>query len=305
MCEGLANRRAGVISPDMSVLQSVKRLPGLRRVNWPPRVPVVRLAGTIGDTGMLRRGLTLGGVAEPLERAFAMPGIAAVAILVNSPGGAPVQSALIAKRVRDLAEEHGVRVHAFCEDAAASGGYWLACAGDDIHAMDSSIVGSIGVVSAGFGFQDFIRRYGIERRVHASGERKVILDPFRDEDPEDVNHLESLQAEIHESFKTMVRERRGDRLNADEATLFSGAFWTGTRAVDLGLVDGLGEPRGILRGKYGRKTKLIPVPVSGGWLRRTKGVAGLRGGVAALPDDWAGDLLGAVEERALWQRLGL
>jgi signal peptide peptidase SppA len=289
----------------MGITESIIRLPGLRRLPRAPRVPVVRLAGAIGDTGALRRGLTLAGVAEPLGRAFAMPGISAVAILVNSPGGSPVQSALIAKRIRDLAEEKDVRVHAFCEDAAASGGYWLACAGDDIHAMDSSIVGSIGVVSAGFGFQDLIQRYGIERRVHASGERKVILDPFRPEDPDDVAHLESLQAEIHESFKAMVRERRKGQLNADEASLFNGQFWTGKRAFELGLVDGLGDARAILRGKYGEKTRLIPVPVSGGWLRRGKGVAGVSAGIAGLPQDWAGDLLGAAEERALWQRLGL
>jgi len=289
----------------MGLRDSISRLPGLRRLPRAPRVPVVRLSGTIGDTGALRRGLTLAGVAEPLDRAFRTPGIPAVAILVNSPGGSPVQSALIAKRIRDLAAEKGVRVHAFCEDAAASGGYWLACAGDDIHAMDSSIVGSIGVVSAGFGFQDLIQRYGVERRVHASGERKVILDPFREEDPEDVAHLESLQAEIHESFKAMVRERRQGRLNADEDTLFNGQFWTGKRAFDLGLVDGLGDARGVLRGKYGEKTKLIPVPLGGGWLRRGKGVTGLAGGAAGPSHDWAGDLLGAAEDRALWQRLGL
>ena len=293
------------MSPGMTIRDSISRLPVLRRLSRTPRVPVVRLSGTIGDTGALRRGLTLAGVAEPLDRAFNMPGIPAVAILINSPGGSPVQSALIANRIRDLAEENSVRVHAFCEDAAASGGYWLACAGDDIHAMDSSIVGSIGVVSAGFGFQDLIQRYGVERRVHASGERKVILDPFRAEDPDDVAHLESLQAEIHESFKDMVRERRKGRLNANEDTLFDGAFWTGKRAFELGLVDGVGDARAVLRGKYGKKTKLIPVAAGGGWLRRGKGVAGLSTGMAGWPPDWAGDLLGAAEERALWQRLGL
>ncbi len=256
------------MSKSMGLIESFKRLPGIRRANWPARVAVVRLAGVIGDVGALRRGLTLSGVAQALERAFSMPGISAVAIVVNSPGGSPVQSALIARRIRDLAEENEHTVYAFCEDAAASGGYWLACAADEIYAVESSIVGSIGVVSAGFGFPEFIRQYGVERRVHASGERKVILDPFQEEDPEDVAHLESLQAEIHEGFKEMVRERRHGRLNADEATLFDGTFWTGKRAYELGLVDGLGEARSILRGIYGDRTKLVDIPVSGSWLRR-------------------------------------
>ena len=287
----------------MGVIESFKRLPGVRRANWPARVAVVRLAGTIGDTGALRRGLTLSGVAAPLERAFSMSGISAVAIIVNSPGGSPVQSALIAQRIRDLAAEKGHKVYAFCEDAAASGGYWLACAADEIYAMDSSVVGSIGVVSAGFGFQDLIRQYGVERRVHTSGERKVILDPFREEDPDDVAHLESLQAEIHESFKALVRERRHGRLNADEDTLFDGTFWTGKRAYDLGLVDGLGEARSILRGIYGDRTKLVDIPVSSSWLRRR--LSSGTGAAGVLPEDWASDVLGALETRALWQRFGL
>lgn len=287
----------------MGVIESFKRLPGVRRANWPARVAVVRLAGIIGDTGALRRGLTLSGVAAPLERAFSMSGISAVAIIVNSPGGSPVQSALIARRIRDLAAEKGHKVYAFCEDAAASGGYWLTCAADEIYAMDSSVVGSIGVVSAGFGFQDLIRQYGVERRVHTSGERKVILDPFREEDPDDVAHLESLQAEIHESFKALVRERRHGRLNADEDTLFDGTFWTGKRAYDLGLVDGLGEARSILRGIYGDRTKLVDIPVSSSWLRRR--LSSGTGAAGALPEDWASDVLGALETRALWQRFGL
>ena len=286
----------------MSLIQSIKRLPLLRRIQWPPTIPVVRLVGAIGETGPLRRGLTLASVADALDRAFAIPDVPAVALQINSPGGSPVQSDLIARRIRQLADDKDVKVYAFCEDAAASGGYWLACAADEIYALDSSIVGSIGVVSAGFGFQDLIRRYGVERRVHASGERKVILDPFRDEDPEDVARLEALQAEVHDSFKDMVRVRRRGRLAADESVLFTGEFWSGKRAFELGLVDGIGEARTTLRGIHGRRTRLVSVPVSGSWLKRKLPAGGHIGDVAT---DWPGELLAAMEERALWQRLGL
>jgi signal peptide peptidase SppA len=292
----------------MSLRQLLKRLPLLRRIQWAPIVPVVRLSGVIGDAGALRRGLTLSTVAEPLERAFSVPGIEAVALVINSPGGSPVQSALIAQRIRDLAAEKNVKVYAFCEDAAASGGYWLACAADEIYAMESSIVGSIGVVSAGFGFQDLIRRYGVERRVHASGEKKVTLDPFQEEDPKDVARLKEIQGDIHAAFKTHVRERRQGRLKAGEDTLFSGEFWTGKQGFELGLVDGLGEARATLRGIYGTRTRLVPVPAGGSWLRRrlSLGSLALAGGRGvSLPEDWAEDLAGAVEARALWQRFGL
>jgi signal peptide peptidase SppA len=288
----------------MGILSHMKRWPLLRRVQWPPVVTVVRLSGVIGDTGSFRRGLTLANVAGALERAFQAPGIAAVALIINSPGGSPVQSALIAQRIRDLAAENDVKVHAFCEDAAASGGYWLACAGDEIYAMESSVVGSIGVVFAGFGFHDLIQRYGIERRIHASGDRKVTLDPFQPEDPEDVARLERLQADVHEDFKALVRTRRKGKLNADEASLFNGEFWTGTRAYELGLVDGIGEARRTLRGIYGQRTRFVGVPMGGSWLRRRLPV-GARVDGGAPPAEWAEDLLGALEARAHWQRFGL
>lgn len=266
-----------------------------------PWVSVVRLSGAIGAFGPLHRGLSLEGVAPLLERAFARKGQAAVALLVNSPGGSPVQSALIAKRIRDLAAEKKVPVLAFCEDVAASGGYWLACAADEIFADDSSIVGSIGVVSAGFGLHEFIGRHGIERRVHTAGDRKVLLDPFAPEREDGVAHLKAIQAEIHESFKAMVRARRGARLAGPEEELFSGSFWAGRRALELGLIDGLGDLRGTLRARFGDKVRFHVVHGHRPWWRRVP-VAGASGRWAAELTDAA---LGAVEERALWARFGL
>jgi len=227
----------------MKPIQTIAKLPILRRFIPAPKVAVVRLTGAIGAGGTLRGGLTLAGLADPLERAFSLPGAKAVALSINSPGGSPVQSALIAQRIRDLAEEKNVKVYAFCEDVAASGGYWLACAADEIYASESSIVGSIGVVSAGFGFPELLRRYGVERRVYTSGERKVILDPFDEEKEEDIARLKAIQEQVHESFKTMVRSRRGQRLKGDEATLFNGDFWVGQSAYELGLIDGIADLR--------------------------------------------------------------
>jgi signal peptide peptidase SppA len=205
----------------------------LARLRGTPVVAVVRLAGVIGSLGPWRGGLSLAGLAGTLERAFALGGIKAVALAINSPGGSPVQSSLIAARIRALASEKKLPVFAFAEDVAASGGYWLATAGDEIYADESSIVGSIGVISAGFGFPELLQRLGVERRVHTAGVRKSMLDPFRPESPEDVARLEALQGEIHDSFKAHVRERRGARLKADDDTLFSGEFWSGKRALPL------------------------------------------------------------------------
>ena len=288
----------------------IGRLPLIRRIKRAPVVAVVRLDGTIGGGGALRKGLSLDALTESLDTAFRMPGLTAVALAVNSPGGSPVQSALIARRIRDLAAEKDVKVHAFCEDVAASGGYWLACAGDDIHAMPSSIVGSIGVISAGFGFQDLIRRYGVERRVHTSGEKKMTLDPFQPEDPDDAARLERLQREVHDDFIAMVKERRGARLTGVDDEVFSGAFWSGRGAFDLGLVDGLGEMRHTLRGLYGDKVKLRAVTPAKGLLQKLLprgggATLGLSATGLGLPVDWAGGLISAAEERALWQRYGL
>ena len=278
-------------------------LPFARLRKPPPVVAVVRLAGVIGRVGPWRGGLSLGGLAPALERAFKLWNLKAVALAVNSPGGSPVQSALIANRVRALASEHGVPVFAFAEDVAASGGYWLACAADEIYADENSIVGSIGVMSGGFGFVDLIKRAGVERRLHVAGERKTLLDPFLDEKPDDVARLKAIQHDIHESFKAMVRQRRGARLKAREEELFSGEFWTGRRALELGLIDGLGDLRTILRQRFGEDVKLRPVFGRPRWWRRRFGFAGAD--AETDPADWAARVLAAIEERLLWGRFGL
>jgi signal peptide peptidase SppA len=262
-------------------------------------VPVVRLSGVIASSsGLLAgRSLSIDSVAPLLKRAFDMRGARAVALAINSPGGSPVQSALIAQRIRLHAAEKDLPVIAFVEDVAASGGYWLACAADEIIVDPSSIVGSIGVISASFGFQDLIARFGIERRVHTSGERKAMLDPFRPETPEDVERLKRLQAEIHDGFKDWVRQRRAPRLRGDEAALFNGEFWTGKRGLELGLADGLGELRATLQARYGAKVRLPLI----GPRRRLLSRFGLTTGL----DELGPATLAALEERQHWQRFGL
>ena len=273
-----------------------------------PIVSVLRLSGIIGQAGAFRQGLTMAGMAGSIERAFAPKKQAAVALVVNSPGGSPVQSALIAKRIRDLAAEKKVPVFAFCEDAAASGGYWLACAADEIWADESSILGSIGVVSSGFGAHEFIQRYGIERRLYTAGDKKVLLDPFSPEREDGVAHLKAIQLDIHDAFKAMVRDRRGARLIGPEEELFSGAFWAGRRALELGLIDGIGDLRTVLRGRFGEKVRLRVVQDDRRWFRRMGfRVAAPMGGSALdrLAADLPAAALAAVEERALWSRYGL
>ena len=273
-----------------------------------PVVPVVRLSGVIASSGLLgARGLSIESCAPLLHRAFSTRGAKAVVLSINSPGGSPVQSALIAQRIRLLAGEKSLPVIAFVEDVAASGGYWIACAADEILADPASIVGSIGVVSSGFGFQDLIQRFGIERRVHTSGKQKAMLDPFRPENPDDVARLKSLQSEIHDGFKDWVRSRRGAALKGDDDTLFSGEFWTGKRGLELGLVDGLGELRATLQARYGEKVHL---PVIGP-RRRLLQRFGLGGGILGGGPLGGGieqigpATLAAVEERLHWQRFGL
>lgn len=267
-----------------------------------PVVPVVRLSGVIASGGLLGgRSLSMESVAPLLKRAFETRGAKAVALSLNSPGGSPVQSALIAQRIRLHAAEKGLPVIAFVEDVAASGGYWLACAADEIIADPSSIVGSIGVISSGFGFQDLIARIGVERRVHTSGENKSMLDPFRPEQAEDVERLKRLQAEIHDGFKDWIRQRRGKLLKGDENTLFTGEFWTARRGIEFGLIDGFGELRATLQARYGDKVRL---PVIGP-RRRLLSRFGLQTGTGGGIDNIGPATLAALEERALWQRFGL
>ncbi|MFG1372532.1 S49 family peptidase [Xanthobacter oligotrophicus] len=285
-----------------------RRVSGILPRKWRrdlPVVPVVRLSGAIGmQTTPFARSLSLAGTAQALDKAFAMKSAPAVALLINSPGGSPVQSHLIFRRIRALAEEKEKHVFAFVEDAAASGGYMIACAADEIFADPCSIVGSIGVVTAGFGFDKAIEKLGVERRVFTAGERKVTLDPFRPTRPEDVERLDVLLKELHTVFVDLVRSRRGDALPADDESLFSGEFWLGTQAAGLGLVDGLGDVRSILKARYGEEVRLPLVQGSSSFLLRRSGGFGaaLAGTLAAQAAEGA---LAAVEERALWSRLGL
>jgi signal peptide peptidase SppA len=282
----------------MAFYTSLERLIPARFRKSVPVVNHVLLHGAIGIGGPARPALTLKSVNPLLERAFKPKGLAAVAISINSPGGSPVQSALIHARIRELAAEKNIPVLVFCEDVAASGGYWLACAGDEIYADESSVIGSIGVISAGFGFVDAIAKLGVERRVHASGESKSMLDPFQPEKPEDVAHLKGLQADIHQAFKDLVRKRRGRKLTVAEAELFSGAFWSGRQALARGLVDGIGHLHQVLKGRFGEKVVIRNIQQSQGW-----GIRRLGFGVESI--DFAGSALDALETRALWSRFGL
>lgn len=255
----------------------------------PPTVAVIRLNGAIAAGG---RGNTLNdaGMAPLIEKAFAKGKPAAVALVINSPGGSPVQSSLIAARIRRLADEKGVKIHAFVEDVAASGGYWLACAADDIWVDQSSIVGSIGVIYAGFGFHELIGKYGVERRVHTAGTSKSMLDPFKPENPEDIDKLKNWQGQIHDAFIDHVKTARGDRLTRDD--LFTGEVWVGKAALETGLIDGIGHLVPKMKELYGDKVRFIPYGQKRSIFQRLGGRI-------------ADDTLQMIEERSLYARYGL
>lgn len=267
----------------------------------PPVVPVIRLSGMIGLATPLRPGITMAGVARLIDRAFDTKRARAVALSINSPGGSPVQSHLIYRRIRQRAEEKKLPVLAFVEDVGASGGYMLACAGDEIVCDVSSVVGSIGVVGATFGLDKAIAKLGIERRVYTAGDHKVSLDPFLPENPEDVARLKAIQHDIHQSFIGLVKASRGGRLKGPESALFSGEYWAGQKALEYGLVDDLGDMRSVLRERFGDEVQM-PVIAERGWLSRR-----LSGSRLAAPDlSGLGDeILSAMEARAVWARYGL
>lgn len=270
-------------------------------------IPVVRLTGVIGSGTPLRQGLSLAAAAGPLERAFAMAD-GAVAIQINSPGGSAVQSRLIFQRIRDLAREKNVRVFAFTEDVAASGGYMLACAADEIYVDPSSIVGSIGVLYASFGFVELIDRIGVERRVHTAGEKKMALDIFQPEDPDDIARLKNIQRIIHQEFIELVRERRGRKIEANGQDLFTGEFWSGRQALELGLVDGIMDVRTKMRELYGDKVRLRLISAERGlFRRRIPSVWSALDASLARPAAMsiADDVISAIEARAIWARFGL
>ena len=269
-----------------------------------PVVPVVRFSGVIGVTTPLRPGLMLSSVARTLERAFLVRNARAVALIVNSPGGSPAQSHLIFRRIRELAEEKKLPVIAFVEDVGASGGYMLSCAADEIICDPFSIVGSIGVVGGSFGFPKLMEKLGVERRLYTAGERKVMLDPFLPEKPEDVKRIKAIQKEIHEHFIALVKERRGTRLKGAEKTLFSGEFWTAQAAIDFGLADRIGDLRSTLRQRYGDKVRMPVITAERGLLGRW--IPGL-GSLQALTrrPGFADEVISALDARALWGRYGL
>src|SRR5438477_4865764 len=270
-------------------------------------VPVVRLSGLIGAVTPLRPDLTLAGITKTLERAFATKHAKAVALVINSPGSSPVQARQIYLRIRQLAAEKKLPVLVFVEDVAASGGYMIACAGDEIYCDPSSIMGSIGVVGGSFGFQELIRKIGVERRLYTAGEHKAMLDPFLPENPEDVARLKALQREIHGIFIALVKQSRGARLKGADDVLFTGEYWAGETSVSLGLADAIGDLRSTLRARYGEKV-LMPViaPPTGllsSLLGRKSGGAGTLDqldSIAGLPDE----LISALESRAIWAKFG-
>jgi signal peptide peptidase SppA len=266
-------------------------------------IPVIRLQGAImAGGGQFRPSLSLATTASLIEKAFSFDA-PVVAISINSPGGSPVQSRLIYRRIRDLAAEKKKRVLVFVEDVAASGGYMIAIAGDEIIADPSSIVGSIGVVSASFGFPELMKKIGVERRVHTAGRNKAVLDPFRPEKKEDVERLKALQLEVHETFIDLVKERRGVKLK-DDPDLFTGLFWTAKKGLELGLVDALGDMRSTLKQRFGPKTQLKLVSAPRGLLSRFA-LFGQKAPASEIAQAAASGLIDAAEERALWGRFGL
>jgi signal peptide peptidase SppA len=297
------------LSDDRAATSLLRRLADLVPARWRRSaavVPVVRLSGVIGAVTPLRPGMTLAGVARTLERAFSMKNARAVALVINSPGGSPVQSRQIYLRIRQLAVEKKLPVLVFVEDVAASGGYMIACAGDEIFCDPSSILGSIGVVGGAFGFVEMIRKIGVERRLYTAGEHKAMLDPFLPENPDDVARLKALQREIHAMFIALVKQARGARLKAADDVLFTGEYWAGESAIALGLGDAIGDLRSVLRARYGDKVKTPVVAPSAGLLsgllgrKSGAGTALAVDGIAALPDE----LISALETRAIWAKYG-
>ncbi len=271
-------------------------------------IPVVKLSGVIGMSTPLKPGLKVSAVAEVLEKAFTTGGAKAVAISVNSPGGSPVQSMLIYQRIRALAEEHELPVYMFAEDVAASGGYMIAVAGDEIYADPSSIIGSIGVISAGFGFHKLIENYGVERRVYTAGNSKMSLDPFQPQKQEEIEHLKEIQRDVHKTFIDLVKGSRGDKITAQDDDVFNGSFWSGNQAKELGLIDDLADMRSKMRERYGENVRLKLISANKGLFSKI----GLGSSARSLNLDLgqlsqnglANEVISAIEERAIWSRFG-
>ncbi len=256
----------------------------------------LRLTGVIGNVGKFRQGIEYSGQEDIIKKAFSVKKALAVAITINSPGGSPVQSHLIYKFIREQAKKNKKKVIIFTEDVAASGGYLIACSGDEIYANSSSIIGSIGVISASFGFKNLIEKIGVQRRVYTAGKNKSTLDPFLDEKEEDINRLKNIQLELHQDFIDVVEESRGAKLNKNSGIeLFSGEFWTGKKAKELGLIDGLGNADQILREKFGDEIEIKKFGKPRGWLAKK----------LSSSQDHTDKLISILEERSIWQRYGL
>jgi signal peptide peptidase SppA len=286
--------------PSSKICSLFKKIPFLKCKKSNPTIAILRLSGVIGQVGHFRSGLTLESLNDTIEEAFKLPKLKAIALVINSPGGSPVQSELIYKRIRNLAEEKNIEVLSFVEDVAASGGYWLACTGDEIYASENSIIGSIGVIAATFGFQDAIKKLGVERRIYTQGENKSILDPFLPEKESDIRILTSAQKDIHESFKNLVRARRAGKLKGDENDLFSGEFWSGKKAEELGLIDRLDDIYSVIKEKYGEKVNIQKVGKEKSWLKRKLGLT-LNSFSTSIIDYFFEKL----ESKAFWNRFGL
>ncbi|MDB2415298.1 S49 family peptidase [Rickettsiales bacterium] len=261
------------------------------------KVAVLRLSGVIGGGSSFKSGLSLEEINENIEKAFDIKNIKAVALQVNSPGGSPVQSELIFNRIRQLSEEKKIPVYTFVEDLAASGGYWLACAGDEIYASRSSIVGSIGVISAGFGFVELINKIGVERRVYSQGENKSVLDPFQKEKQSDIKILTEAQKDVHESFKDLVRSRREGKIKkTHEKQLFSGEFWSGNKAKDLGLIDDISDMYSVIKNKFGKDIQFEKVESQKGWLKKRIGV---------FSESMVEQIVAKINHTQYWSKFGL
>jgi signal peptide peptidase SppA len=259
-------------------------------------IAVVNLSGIIGSDGKINKGINIDNTNPLLEKAFATKNVKAVAINVNSPGGSPVQSELIFQRIRELSIEKKIPVFTFAQDIAASGGYFILLAGDEIFAHNTSIVGSIGVISTGFGFEELIKKIGVTRRIYAQGKDKAVLDPFSPENPDHIKIMNAVGKDIHESFKCLVRNSRGKKLKKNEDGLFNGAFWSGKTACDLGLVDAIGDMRGVMRGKFGDKVKFVNIAPK---------KRGLIGSLISTKFDLVGQLVSKIEEKSYWSKFGL
>ena len=256
----------------------------------------LRLSGIIGNVGKFKQGIEHGGQEEIIKKAFSVKKAHAVAISINSPGGSPVQSHLIYKLIREQSKKHKKKVIFFAEDVAASGGYLIACSGDEIYANPSSIIGSIGVIYSSFGFKDLISKIGVQRRVYTAGKNKSTLDPFLEEKEEDINRLKNIQLELHEEFINVVEQSRGNKLNKNsDIELFSGEFWSGKKAKDLGLIDGLGNADQILREKYGDNLEIKKFEKSKGWLSKK----------LSSSEENVEKFINILEERSIWQKYGL